>query len=221
MADDHVFVLNDFRGVSVQERTRSGGKKKQVTLEISSTPIVVNLDEKEVARATAEAFVETVRAQIKAIGFNASPATLAKRKAQAKAFAEGKAWATRQFAGGRMGAMPPNQTTKLYNNSGRLAAGIVANWSTQAKAWIVRFPANRFAPDFLRQPGAMAVLERLVDLVPALRAPFAEKAVKDAHDETWAAMHQKRAMAAAEKQRDLAFKRAREGLRLLRAVVGA
>lgn len=189
MADDAVIVINDYRGVATQERTRTSGKKT-TTLSISAEPIAVVLDEKTLAKPAADAYVKVLQEQIGALTFEASPATKAKRKAAAKAFAAGESWATKQYAGGRMGPMPPNQSSKLYNDSGRLAAGITSNWSPQQKAWIVRFPVNRFAPDFLARPGGQAVLQRLIDLVPALRMPL-QPAVMDAIRKAQAAMASK------------------------------
>lgn len=168
---DAVIVINDYRGVKTLQRTRKSGSKA-TSVSISAEPIAVVLDAKTISRPAVDAYVKVLREQIGRITFNASPATLEKRKAQAKAFAAGETQAVREFGGGRMGAMAPNQTSKLFHNSGRLAAGITANWSPEESAWIVRFPANRFNPEFMQRPGAQGVLNRLVDLVPALRQPL-------------------------------------------------
>lgn len=179
MADDNVVVINDYRGVKTQERVRSSGKKS-VTLSVSyeGDAMAVNLDGKALAKAGADALIKTLKAQIGAIGFQASPATIEKRVSQAKALAAGRSWAVREFAGGRLGVMTPHASDRLFNNSGRLAAGITANWSPMQKAWIIRFPANRFTPAFLSRPGGQAVLARLIDMVPAMRAPLAQQAVR-------------------------------------------
>jgi hypothetical protein len=182
-APDTIVVLSDFRGVQTQQRTRSSGKQ-QTSLKITGEPVAVNLDEKELARAAAAAIVDVIREQVTGIGTDASKGTQAKRRTQAKAYAAGEAWAMRQFSGGKMGATPPNQTARLFNNSGRMAKGIHAVWSKSEAAWIVRFPANRFAPEFLAKPGGQAVLDRLVELVPSMRNPMAEPAVIDALERT-------------------------------------
>ena len=190
MADEPIVVaLNDYRGVRTQQRTRTSGSKV-VNLRIEAEPIVATLDRKELSRLAAEAYVLDLREQIGGISFKASPATIAGRKSQRAAYDRGEPWATKQFAGGRMGPMPPNQTDRLYNNSRRLAEGITANWSPQEGAWIVRFPVNRFAPDFLARPGGQAVLDRLVDMVAALRNPITER-VEEALELGLRQMHQK------------------------------
>ena len=127
MADEPIVVaLNDYRGVRTQQRTRTSGSKV-VNLRIEAEPIVATLDRKELSRLAAEAYVLDLREQIGGISFKASPATIAGRKAQRAAYDRGEPWAVKQFAGGRMGAMAPNQTDRLYNNSRRLAEGITAN----------------------------------------------------------------------------------------------
>lgn len=175
---DAVIVINDYRGLKTQRRTRSSGKQT-TTLAISGEPIAVMLDEKALSAPVVAKYVEVLKGQIRAISFEAAPATKAKREAQARAFSAGESWAVKEFAGGRIGAMPPNQTSKAYRNSGRLEAGITATWVPSAKEWVIRLPHNRFAPDFLSRPGGQAVLDRLVDLCSALRNPLTTEVVDE------------------------------------------
>lgn len=76
------------------------------------------------------------------------------------------AWVQQRYGGGRMGAMEPNQSDRLFNDSGRLAESIVAG--PKGDGWVINVAANRFDPKTF--PGGVAALtqmfERLAELVP-------------------------------------------------------
>lgn len=148
-------------------RTSKTGKSR-VVIVVKAEPLVHNFDAKEMGRGPAEAIAAHLKERIKAITAVASPATLEWRKKAEKAFAEGKRWAVKHFSGGRLGAMPPNQSDKLFNDSGRMAESIVAS-ASKDNVWRVNVAANRLNSSTTRNLGRM--IERLYELVPELRSP--------------------------------------------------
>lgn len=222
MADDDVLVLNDYRSLRLDQRTRKGGKQ-YVTISIAADPIAVNLNEREIARPVAEAIAEAIRKQTREIAETVSKATAAKRKAAEVAFAKGEAWAMKRYAGGRMGAMPPNQSgDKLFNDSGRLAAGITVNPDAKEGRWVINAPANRWVASNFK-PGQMeALAQRWASLVPALRDPLDVPSVRDVLQKTTQAMiavlHDKSAEAA-DRARRLVLQNTARVLQLVARVV--
>ncbi len=190
----HVQVLNDFSGVRVEERTRKSGKT-HVTMTITSEPIVVNLDPIALGRGPAEAIAKVARDQIRGIGDTASTSTLLARKYAANAFSAGAAWAVRRYSGGRTGATPPAQSDKAYNDSGRLAGGIVAMANPKESSWTINAPANRLDPSTFKggpQGAAFQSMVRgLVERVPVLREPLQDPEVLDAVVDAARAVHTK------------------------------
>lgn len=181
MADrPYVVVINDYSGLTVEERTRKSGKT-HVTMSISAEPIAVNLDPMLLGKGPANALAEVIRRQIAGIGDQASAETLLKRKYAESAFSRGESWATKRYSGGRTGALPPGKSDRAYNDSGRLAGGVVAMANPQEKAWTINVPANRLDPSTFRGGAAgaafQAMVKGLVDRVPALTRPFAEPEV--------------------------------------------
>ncbi|HVJ30613.1 MAG TPA: hypothetical protein VNA66_09925, partial [Gammaproteobacteria bacterium] len=84
---------------------------------------------------------------------------------------------SKRYSGGRLGAMPPNQSDKLFHDSGRLIRSIVAQMAkagTDAAEFVINVAGNRFDPTTLN-PGAagspQAALDRIIvklrELVPA------------------------------------------------------
>jgi hypothetical protein len=166
MANDDIVILNNLGNL---KRRESKTGKVRYTIEVKSEPLIHDFDPKTLGGVVAAAIAEELRRQVKAITQRASDGTLKARAVAAKAFAAGKPWATRAFGGGKMGPMAPNQSDRSFNDSGRLAAGIVA----QAKddKWTVNIPSNRFDPTQFKdgELGVARVWRQLVALVPAFQ----------------------------------------------------
>lgn len=163
-------VLNDYS--SFQKRTKesaSGATKAKVTVEIKSEPILVEFDEMKLGKGPAEAIAALLKRQVMAIGEFAAPSTRLFRQRAGEAFAAGKRWATKRYSGGRIGAMPPNQTPRLFNDSGRLAQSIFATENKTDKSWTVNVAANRFDASAFRGGTFEAMLRRLQELAPAFK----------------------------------------------------
>jgi len=162
-------ILNEFGGGSLQRRTRttaSGKTSDRYTITIDAEPFGLNFDTKQLGSGVAQAIANHLRTRISEIGAQASPATLRARKNAETAFSAGKQWAMRRYAGGRTGATPPNQSTRIGNDSGRLANGIVAN-PTKDNNWVINVPANRLNAQFLGSEEALLrVIERIRQYVP-------------------------------------------------------
>lgn len=164
MADNDVIILNQPNNLT---RRESSTGRVRYTIEVKSEPLIHSFDPKTMGGVVAAAIAEELRRQVKGITQQASAATLRARATAAKAFSAGKSWATRAYSGGKMGAMAPNQSNRSWNDSGRFAAGIVA----QAKddEWKINIPGNRLDPTQLRggDAGVQRVWRHLVELVPA------------------------------------------------------
>lgn len=169
-----VFVINE--GFEERRRTTGNGTKSRYTFSIKSEPIFVNLDPFALGAGPAAAIRDEISNGIKNISEVASPATLLKRKYAANAMEKGSRWAMKRYGGGRTGPTPPNQSDRLFNDSGRLAGGVFVRQNTQEKSWTVNVPANRLDPStFKNQASFVGMVERLRSLVPALRDPFTPK----------------------------------------------
>lgn len=150
-------------------RRRGAGRSKQrTTIEIQSEGLLHDFDENMLGAKPAEAIRDAITNGIKAITEIAAPATLAKRQAAAKAFSAGKAWALRQYSGGRTGPTPPNQTPRAFNDSGRLAGGIFVRQNPTDKTYTVNVTANRFDPADFGPGRFQAMLDKLRSLVPVI-----------------------------------------------------
>ncbi len=167
MADDDVIVLNEpFAGL--QRRERNG--KARYTISVRSEPIAVNCSAKDLGRGPAEAIAAHLRERVGSISQVASKATLAARRHAAAAFARGEAWAMKRYSGGRTGPMAPNQSDRLFHDSGRLAKTIVAN--ARDDAYTINVAANRLDPATAGGAGAVErIYARLVQLVPEFGNP--------------------------------------------------
>lgn len=192
MPQDDVAIIG---AATMRERVRtlkSGATRSRVTLEIEGDSIGVGLDPRAYGKPVAEAMAELVRERIKTIAARAAPATIAARKRAKKALAEGAAWATRRYAGGRIGTREPDQSDRLFNDSGRLAESIAVGARPGEEGFTVNVAANRF--DASTFGGGIAALQRmyqrLIEFIPELREPRlffdnigVRKAVNDAiHD---------------------------------------
>lgn len=142
-------------------RTSKSGKTR-CTIHVTSEELIHNFSPKQLAAGPAAAIANFYRQALRNIQEVASPATLRNRKVAAKAFALGKAWAVQRYSGGKMGPMAPNQTDREFNDSGRMAASIAVNASSDG-SYRVNVAANRLN-------GATGNFERiwakLVSLIP-------------------------------------------------------
>lgn len=161
--DDHLIINNGFT-----TRTRASGRQ-YTTIDVQSEPLVHNLDPKQLGQGVADVIAEHLRQRIQGITARASEATIAARRAAAKAFAAGTLAATQRYGGGRLGSMPPAQSDRLFNDSGRLAKSIVAR-ATSAGEWVVNVAANRLDEASFGQ-GFAAMLDRLKQHVPEIADP--------------------------------------------------
>lgn len=149
-------------------RTRKSGKQ-YTTIEVSGEALVHNLDPKQLGQGVADAIAEHLRQRISGITARASDATIAARRAAAAAFAAGTLAATQRYGGGRIGSMPPGQSDRLFNDSGRLVKSIVAR-ATSAGEWVVNVAGNRL-DEASFGAGFAAMLQKLADFVPEIRDP--------------------------------------------------
>lgn len=163
-------LLNDF-GLQRRDRTTASGVKSRYTVEIKSEPLVHVYNPKAMGEGPATAIAEQLRAAVQNIKALASPSTQRKRLQAERAFQHNKSWATKRYAGGRMGSMQPDSAEgaqgALFNDSGRFAKSIVAN-ATRDDAWIVNMAANRLDPSTFPdgEGGVLRMIETLRRYVP-------------------------------------------------------
>lgn len=185
-----MIAINDF-GLARRERTSASGKtSNRYTVSIEAEPLVHTFDTKRLGRAPALAIAEHLKERIKAIGAVAAPSTQLERKYAATALNAGKAWANKRYAGGRIGTMAPNQSHRLFNDSGRFVAGIVAA-PTRDENWVINVPANRLDPRTFRdgEAGVVRMVALLREYVPEfgdatklIRVPEVRRAIIDSLD---------------------------------------
>ncbi len=162
-------VLNDFGGGALQRRSAtsaSGKTTDRYTVTLDAAPLALNFDTKSLGAGVAQAITEHLQKSVGAIGASASPATLKARESAERAFKAGKPWAMKRYAGGRTGPMEPNQSDRLFNDSGRFVNGITAN-PTKDNNWVVNVPANRLNASLLGGENALIrMVDRLRQFVP-------------------------------------------------------
>ena len=164
MADgDDPIVLSNLVG----KTTKSG--KQRFRIEISAEPIVINLNPKELGLAMAASIAQVLRERVSTIAAPAAPATIKARASAAKALAAGKRWAMKRYAGGRIGALAPNQSNRLFNDSMRFAKSLVVG--PNKEAWTVNVAANRLDPETAGVAGVQQIFAKLVSLVPEFGNP--------------------------------------------------
>lgn len=167
MSSTRTITLNEF-GLARRERTSNAGTTSiKYTVSIDAAPMVHTFDSKSLGRGPADAIADHLRGRVAGIGERAAPATIRRRELAAKAFASGDLATMKRYGGGRIGAMPPNQSDRMFNDSGRMARGIAAG-PTKDNQWVVNFPANRFDPSTLKggEAGVIKMFERLRQLIP-------------------------------------------------------
>lgn len=177
MADnERTIVINDpaaLLGVKGRAELKSTTKKSgaiKYSVEVRSEPVVHDFDPKRLGKPVADALADALRRRVMSIAASVKPSTLVLRQKAEKALAGGKKWATKRYAGGRIGATPPNQSTRAFNDSGRLAKSIAATGNEEG--WRINVAANRLDPTTTSgEIGVRRMWNRLVELVPALRSP--------------------------------------------------
>jgi len=169
-----VIVINE--GFQERRRTTSTGTKSRYTITVTAEPIIHNFSAEKLGEGPAIAIRDVIVKQIKAITEVANLATIKRRQSAAKAIQAGKT--DKRYSGGRMGAMAPSGSVRLFNDSGRLADGIFVRQNPQEKNWTINVPANRLDPStFKSQAAFVGMVNRLRELVPALVNPFGDKDV--------------------------------------------
>ena len=159
--------LNEPRSV------RAGG------VSIETTGDVIELDTSvDLVSGAATALRDAIAAGIRGISASVSPATLVYREKAKRAFERGAAWAVARYGGGR----EPGSSSRLFNDSGELAAGIGVTVGPDGAS--VTVPADRLGDLPGAPPGS--TLERLRTLVPALAAPLDVPGVREAIAAAWA-----------------------------------
>ena len=164
-------ILNDYSGSSISRRKRTNLKGKttnRVSFEIKSEPIVHTFDDEALGMGPAVALKEILSEQIKGIMQVASRETLRRRKSAKLNFGHPSKSDKKRYTGGRIGAKKPDQTVRLFNDSGRLADGLSVRKNRQAageRDWVVNVPINRFTDD------TADLAKQLASLVPAIGQP--------------------------------------------------
>lgn len=159
-----IAVLNDFGDGTLERRTRtssSGKSSDRWSVTIDAKPITLDFDTKTLGAGIAQAISEHLQRRVSEIGAVASASTQLQRKYAETAFASGKSWATKRYSGGRIGAMTPNQSPRLFNDSGRFVRGIVAR-PTRDNNWVINVPANRLNAAQLGSENALVSIVNLL-----------------------------------------------------------
>lgn len=189
-----VVVLNDFGNMRVEERQRttSEGTTSRYTMTLTAEPIIHDFAALKLNPAVAKAIGELIKKQIGDIKEKASEATIEKRARAAEAYARGKPWALKRYAGGRTGGMPPESASydRLFNDSGRLAQSIAVMQNPKEEGFTINVAANRLHPETFTGDQFTRMITKLRELVPALRGgvevlqdPTVREAIKDAQAE--------------------------------------
>lgn len=189
-AEDNIVTLGAANmEATLKQRNRRGSSigPARFTVEISGDSLLINTDPKSLGRPVAEAIAEQLKERIRGIVASAAPATIAARKAAAKALAAGKSWATKRYSGGRIGTLTPGTHDTLFRDSGRLEQSIAVG-ATQ-DGYVVNVAANRFdASTFDGGAGALQrMFDRLKQYIPELvdgrkwlDAPKVKQSINDA-----------------------------------------
>lgn len=168
-----VVVLNDFGAMRVEQRSRttSSGTTDRYTVTMTATPILHDFAAAKLSRAVPDAIAALLKRQIAEIAEKVSEATLQKRGYAKAAFDRGAAWAKKRYSGGRTGAMPPESASedRMFNDSGRLAASIVAMQNVEEEGFTINVAANRLTPETFQGGAFQRMIERLRDLAPAFK----------------------------------------------------
>lgn len=173
-----VVAINDF---GLQERTRvnaaTGKESVRFAVSIVGTPVIHNIDTKALGKDTALAITQHLRARMLTIQAKAAPATIARRANAASAHRvdDSKKFQDSleaRYSGGRMGTMPPNQSDRLFNDSGRFAKSIKAGFGN-GNEWVINVAKNRLDPTTLNggEAALRSVYAKLIELIPEFGDP--------------------------------------------------
>lgn len=168
MANDDVHVLG---AATMRERittNKNGTTRSRVTIEISGESVGIGLDPRAYGKPVAEAIAELYRERIMSITSMAAPATLKAREVAKRALAKGKSWAVKRYGGGRIGTLEPDQSDRLFNDSGRMAKSIVVGAREGDPNFTINVAANRLDQNTAGAAGVQKIWTRLVQLVPEL-----------------------------------------------------
>lgn len=183
-------VLNSFGDGSLERRTRTNARGKssdRYTVTIDAKPLVLDFDTKTLGRGLANTITAHLQKRVSEIGALASAQTQLNRKYAETALSKGKPWASKRYSGGRIGTMTPNQSPRLFNDSGRFVKGIVAG-PTKDNNWVINVPANRLNASQLGSENALKdIVNRLRQYVPEfgsaselVRIPAIQQAISKA-----------------------------------------
>ena len=180
--ESDVVVINDAGAFSakVAQRVGAGRTKPRRTIEIISEPLLHDFDANMLGAKPAEAIRAAIQKGIRNVAAFASAATIKRRERAARHLsgslspaqqARGESYRgtyDRQYSGGRMGARAPNQTPRLFNDSGRMSEGVFVRQNPTDATFTVNVPANRLDPGDFR-PGAFdRMIALLREHVPVL-----------------------------------------------------
>lgn len=173
MANDDVIILGTGNLKQCTRTNKSGAVKQRCTVEVSGDSILINADPKSLGKGPAETLAKLLRDKVSQITATASVATQKFRAASARAVAAGAQHAMKRYAGGKTGLRTPNQSDRLFNDSGRFRDSIVA--TANKETWTVNVAANRLDPGTLSgSAGALTqVYRKLLELVPEFGNPRA------------------------------------------------
>ncbi len=141
----------------VKQRTRalaSGKTQVRFTVEVKADPMLHHFSDREIGRGPAEQLAAIMRENLRKFARPVAASTQAKRKQAAKAFDDGKRWAMKRYAGGRMGARRPGPaSTNWFSDSGRLIESLYPTWNQTEGHYTINVAANRldratFGPRF-------------------------------------------------------------------------
>lgn len=209
---DNIIAIN----TPLRSRTNKSGKQRY-TINVQAEPIVHDLDPERLGKGVAEAIAAALRRKVEGIAELAPESTQKAREAGARAFAEGKRWALKRYAGGRIGPMQPNQSKRAFNDSGRFARSIFARFNKSEGAYTINVAANRL--DDATSGGAVRIWRRLVTLVPEFGNAallLADQGVRDALEQAKDDMLRK----ATDRTAALKAQLRQAGLDLLKGVTG-
>ncbi len=149
-----VTVLNTWSDGDVMFTKRGGtlasgkARKERYTIEVKSEPLLLDLNEFNLGQVVAEAWRSRIRDNILGISASASEATQRMRVKAGIAVKSGAAWARDRYTRRRPPqSFIPNQTNKLFNDSGLLADGIHVRQNLTDATYTINFPVNRFNPE--------------------------------------------------------------------------
>jgi hypothetical protein len=203
--------------------TLASGKRRspRYAIEIRSQPLLHNFDDMMLGAGPANKLAEVIQAQGRGIAEHASESTQEKRRLAQIAMASGRAskWLMERYAGGRIGALPPNQTQFKFNDSGRLWKSIAVRQNKTDRTFTVNVAANRLRPEKF-ESGAYSfqnMMADLVRLVPALNPANAAKNrdIENSIRDSIRDMIQKAEDVQAAKLKQLAMARRQAALQLL------